>query len=77
MRSSFKVRSVAEVVNSNTFWQRFSVISETLLGKRVRVYNGRKFVSLLIRKDMVGFRFGEFVVTKALGNGIHVVKRRK
>jgi ribosomal protein S19 len=77
MRSRNKVSSVVEVNNPSTFWQRSSAISETLLGRRVNVYNGRKFVSLLIRKEMVGFRFGEFIVTKALGSTIHVVKRKK
>jgi len=34
------------------------------LGKKFLVYNGKSFYKLIISKEMVGYRFGEFVFTR-------------
>jgi len=60
-----------EKLSRNTF------ISSILLNKRVRVYNGKKFLFLRIKKTMLGFKLGEFCVTKALGYTIHQKKKKK
>jgi len=37
----------------------------------VAIYNGKKFVSIIIRPLMLGLKFGEFALTKKLGSRIH------
>jgi len=53
------------------------LISTILLNKRVKIYNGKKFLFLRIKKTMLGFKLGEFCVTKALGYTIHKKKKKK
>lgn len=53
-----------------------SVIVSAFVGLRVNIYNGRKFLSLLIRDYMVGFRFAQFISTKRTGD-FHPQKFKK
>ena len=39
-------------------------ISSNFLGKNVLVYNGNEFIPLLIKSEMIGFRFGDFITTR-------------
>ena len=41
-----------------------SIIFPIFVGSIFAIYNGQKFVNLLVNKDMVGYRFGEFVSTR-------------
>jgi small subunit ribosomal protein S19 len=43
---------------------RRSCILPEHVGQRVSVYNGRSFLSLRIKEDMVGRKFGEFASTR-------------
>lgn len=53
------------------------IITPSLCGKRLLVYNGL-FLSLLnIRRSMVGFSLRDFIRTKRTGNTIHTIKRKK
>lgn len=45
---------------------RNSIIFPSFMGLTFNVYNGKKFVSLIIKKNMVGRKFGEFVMTRKL-----------
>lgn len=45
-------------------WSRSSVIVPALVNKTISVYNGRSFVDLFIKPEMVGYRLGEFVITR-------------
>ena len=45
---------------------RNSVIFPSFVGLIFDVYNGKKFVSITIKKNMVGLKFGEFVLTRKL-----------
>lgn len=45
-------------------WSRNSIIFPSFVGLNFDVYNGKKFVSILIKKNMVGAKFGEFVLTR-------------
>jgi small subunit ribosomal protein S19 len=40
------------------------IIIPQIVGKTINVHNGKEFVSLLIQKEMVGHRIGEFVLTR-------------
>jgi small subunit ribosomal protein S19 len=45
-------------------WSRSSTIFPTFLGFNFEVYNGKKFISISIKKNMIGAKFGEFVLTR-------------
>lgn len=64
--------------NLNFFiYNKNSVISAFFLNKRVAIYTGNKFSSLIIKKNMINHKFGEFVITKSLGKKIHIIKKKK
>jgi small subunit ribosomal protein S19 len=56
-------------VNNTLIWSRASVISSAFIGKTVFVYNGKEFKRVLITREKVGYKFGEFSFTKK-----HVLK---
>lgn len=58
-------------------WNRAAVIPKFYVKKRIGVYTGRMYHSLIVRKFMVGRHFGEFSVTKKLGLGIHLKQIKK
>jgi len=40
------------------------IIIPQMVGKNLRVHNGKEFVALLIQQEMIGHRIGEFVLTR-------------
>ncbi|HAP33922.1 MAG: 30S ribosomal protein S19 [Lachnospiraceae bacterium] len=51
----------AEVIKT---WSRRSTIFPQMVGLTIAVYDGRKHVPVYITEDMVGYKLGEFVVTR-------------
>lgn len=45
-------------------WSRRSVISASFIGKTVLVYSGKVFRKIFITREKVGFKFGEFCLTR-------------
>jgi len=45
-------------------WSRRSTILPQFVGQTFGVYNGRKFVPVLVNESMVGHKFGEFSPTR-------------
>ena len=45
-------------------WSRRSTILPQFVGLTFAVYNGKKFVSVLVSEDMIGHKFGEFSPTR-------------
>ena len=45
-------------------WSRRSTILPQFVGLTFAVYNGKKFVSVLVSEDLVGHKFGEFAPTR-------------
>ncbi len=45
-------------------WSRRSTILPQFVGLTFGVYNGRKFVPVLVNEEMVGHKFGEFSPTR-------------
>ena len=43
---------------------RSLIIIPSLVGKKVRIHNGKDFVMIMIEQDMIGHRLGEFVLTR-------------
>ena len=60
-----------KLISNNTkvikIWDRSSVILPLFVGKKFLVYNGIKFISVLIKKEMIGHKFGEFSSTRRVG----------
>lgn len=56
---------------------RGAAIPSLALNKRVAVYNGITFTSFIVKKFMVGRKFGEFSLTKKIGPNIHISKKKK
>ena len=52
---------------------RASTILPFMLGKSVAVYNGKKYISIKITEEMLGFKLGSFVMTRLR----HVYKKNK
>lgn len=75
MRSKWKGFYFNPGLDSKIF-DRSAVITLSFLNKRVLIHNGRRFISLLIKESMLGYKFGEFVVTKQLGGKIHSKKKK-
>ena len=45
-------------------WARASVITPEMIGYAFGVHNGRIFIEVRVREDMVGHRLGEFSPTR-------------
>lgn len=45
-------------------WSRRSVILPQFVGLTFGVYNGQKFIPVLVDEDMVGHKLGEFAPTR-------------
>lgn len=43
---------------------RHTVIFPTFIGRIFFVYNGKNFINIQVSEKMVGYKFGEFVVTR-------------
>ena len=45
-------------------WSRASEISPEMVGYTIEVHNGKNFIPVLIKEEMVGHRLGEFSLTR-------------
>lgn len=61
--------------DSQMVFNKTLLLNVNYLNKRFLVYNGHRYVSLLIKDFMLGYRIGEFVTTKRLGKKIHLKKK--
>ena len=58
-------------------WDRNLLITKELVGKRVSMYNGKRFFSILVREEMLGYKISEFIKTKDFSFKIHEKKNKK
>ena len=58
-------------------WSRRSVIIPQFINQQVYIYNGKTFVSLLVKEDMVGHKFGEFAMNRKRALHNKKVKKKK
>lgn len=45
-------------------WDRSIIIPQEFIGLKFKVYQGLKFINILVSDEMVGHRFGEFAPTR-------------
>jgi ribosomal protein S19 len=53
------------------------MISYNFLDKKVFINNGRHLKSLNILSNMIGYKFGEFILVKTSKSYIHLKKSKK
>jgi small subunit ribosomal protein S19 len=59
-------------------WSRRSTIIPQFVGLTFGVYNGQKFVPVLVTEDMVGHKLGEFSPTRTYwGHGVDKKAKRR
>ena len=59
-------------------WSRRSTILPQFVGLTFGVYNGKKFVPVLVTEEMIGHKFGEFSPTRTyLGHAADKKAKRK
>ncbi|TAE33213.1 MAG: 30S ribosomal protein S19 [Alphaproteobacteria bacterium] len=59
-------------------WSRRSTIIPQFVGVTFGVYNGHKFIPVLVTEDMVGHKLGEFSPTRTYyGHGVDKKAKRK
>lgn len=58
-------RSKKQSAGTLKTWSRASVICPTFVNFRFRVHNGKDFLPVLVTPEMVGYKLGEFVPTRA------------
>ncbi len=59
-------------------WSRRSTIMPQFIGVTFGVYNGHKFIPVLVSEDMIGHKLGEFSPTRTFyGHGADKKAKRK
>ncbi len=59
-------------------WSRRSMIMPQFVGMTFGVYNGQKFIPVLVTDEMIGHKFGEFAPTRTYyGHGVDKKAKRK
>lgn len=65
--SSARESGKREVIKT---WSRRSTILPQFVGLTFGVYNGKKFIPVLVSEEMIGHKFGEFALTRTFyGHG--------
>jgi small subunit ribosomal protein S19 len=61
--------------------RRDIIITPAMVGKTVEIYNGKKFIPIVISEEMLGYYFGELVQTRKIashkGTGVGATKSSK
>jgi len=65
-KGPFLAQSLLKVKAPRKIWSRNSILPGALIGKRVYVYNGKKFKRVIIDRSKVGYKVGEFAITRIL-----------
>lgn len=60
-----KLVKSSKLIPSLKTWSRSCTITSEILGLRLKVYNGKDFVPVVVSEEMVGHKLGEFVFTRA------------
>lgn len=88
MRSSWKLLPIElpfqrakkildiEKKSTLTLWSKGTRLFSNLLEKDLNVYNGTKFTSVAVKKEMLGLFAGSFVLTKRITSDIHHKTKR-
>lgn len=56
-------------------WSRSSTILPSFVGSTFEIHNGKTFMKLVVTKEMIGHKFGEFSLTRKSGSKIKKKKK--
>lgn len=73
---SFLLKASKSIKSMKKIWSRRSAITSNLVGKTVLVHNGKDFKKLIIKREHLGFKFGEFSLTKRYTKKISEKKKK-
>lgn len=59
-----KAVKLVKTSNKRTVMPRNNRIMPYFLGRTLKVHNGKNLMKLLISRDMIGHKFGEFIFTR-------------
>ena len=65
----------AQTNKISKIWSRTSVIPAFLIGETIFIHNGKEFKRVVITREKVGFKFGEFSFTRKYTNKQKIVKQ--
>lgn len=66
LRKVDKMKQSREQLRRISVWSRRSHILPYFVGSHFNIYNGHKWIALLVTEDMVGHKFGEFALTRKI-----------
>lgn len=71
---SYKIYTTLQKPTKKVFFlkKKNSTILPEFIGLIIKIYNGFRFVDLMILPSMVGYKFGSFILTRKL----HVYKKK-
>lgn len=46
------------------FWAKHSSINTNLVDKKIGIYNGKVFITLNVSKNIMGYKLGQFCITR-------------
>ena len=69
------LKSTKLVANISNIRPRYCRISKSHVGQAYRVWTGRAYALCIIKFDMVGFRFGDFSMTRKMG-AVHNLSKK-
>jgi len=64
-------------INNDIFVSRNNIICNNDVGNTVYVHNGRFYVSFKVRSIHVGYKYGQFVMTRKFKKTMYVKKKKK
>jgi ribosomal protein S19 len=59
------LKCLSKNFDKNKIWNRSSIIPSYLIGSFVFIHSGTVFKKIFINREKVGFKFGEFVMTRS------------
>jgi small subunit ribosomal protein S19 len=65
-KGPFMDKSILSTNNIKNFktYSRASIIPKFLIGQTILIYNGKEFKKILINRERVGYKFGDFSPTR-------------
>lgn len=72
-----KLLSLTETKRKIRTKSRSSMITEKMVGIVMSIYNGKRYIPVMVVPKMIGHKLGEFSYTKRLGKSIHSSVRNK
>jgi ribosomal protein S19 len=61
----------------NLYLSRTAVLTDRHVGNTYFIHNGKRFLEFYVQKNHVGYKAGQFFVTKKIGAIIHIRKLKK